>query len=114
MAQRNVEGVSFASISTALEGVDGSQLSIVPLFAGDGGRFTAHLVVWPPDSESHECLHEDSSEAAHIVAGSIVDEDGREHRAGELWMRPANHVHHPRAGAEGARLVLWRVNTPAS
>lgn len=112
MTQTNVEGVSFASISAALEGVDRSRLTIVPLFSGDGG-FTAHLVVWPPNSQSQACLHENFAEAAHIVAGSIVDEDGREHRAGGLWLRPAHHVHHPRAGAEGAQLVLWRVNVPA-
>jgi hypothetical protein len=113
LSRTNVEGVSFASISSALEGVDRSRLTIVPLFAGEGGGFTAHLVVWPPNSESQECLHDGFAEAAHIVAGSILDEDGREHRAGELWMRPAHHVHRPRAGAEGAQLVLWRVNAPA-
>ncbi|WNZ09521.1 hypothetical protein [Streptomyces sp. 11x1] len=113
MNQTDKRDTSFADLGTALEGVDRDRLTIVPLFAGDDAGLTAHLVVWPPNAPSQACVHEDFAEAAHIVAGSIIDEDGTEHRAGGLWMRPAHHVHHPRAGAEGAQLVLWRAPVPA-
>jgi hypothetical protein len=108
LTEQTVEGVSFASLPAAMDGVDPSKLTQRPLLKGE--NFAVDLVVWPPNSARYECIHSDFVECALIVKGSIIDEDEREHEAGALWQRPSNHVHHPRAGADGARLLLIRVS----
>ncbi|MET7605884.1 hypothetical protein ABZS96_25895 [Streptomyces avermitilis] len=103
-------GISFASIATAMHGVDPDVLHMIPLLAS--GASEAFLVVWPPDTPAQECRHNEFEESAVILAGELIDEDNTKHGQGDLWQRPAAHVHHPRSGPEGARVLLWRVRVP--
>jgi quercetin dioxygenase-like cupin family protein len=107
LTAQNVEDLSFANVHDAMKGVDLRELTLKPL-VGDG-RITASLVVWPPDSEPQECRHDDFIESALVLSGEIIDEDGTTHTRGAVWLRPPGQVHRPRAGHNGAQLVLWRV-----
>jgi hypothetical protein len=105
---QNVERISYASISTVLDVVDPGVFSMTPLVS-DGDKAMSVLVTWPPNSETRECPHEGFLEIALVVGGAIIDEKGEVLPEGTIWLLPNGHVHYPRSGPEGARVLLCRV-----
>ncbi|MFF3908528.1 hypothetical protein ACFYZJ_21650 [Streptomyces sp. NPDC001848] len=101
--QRDGSEVHFTSIAEVMERVDPTRISIIPLLEGDAG--TTYLVVWPPNTDT-PCEHGGKEERAFIIDGEIIDEDGKRHGPGDVWLRGPHAQHHPRSGPAGARLLL--------
>ena len=79
----------------------------------DFDRAVIYKVDWAPDTAPQECDHAGAHELAIVLEGAIIDEDGTVHGKHSMWMRPPGDVHYPKAGPEGASLVLFRLPTPA-
>jgi hypothetical protein len=100
------EGAPFAGVTTAderkeLEGVD-----LFPLLME--GACEIFRVVWSPNHPREACQHGSHEEIAIVLAGTLVDEDGRTYGPWDCWRRPAEDVHHPRSGPEGAEVLIIR------